>query len=277
MVSARDAVERGEVPNPCQQCLKEEKASGWSKRIASNQWYNDHGIDDDGKIEQIVVDVWLNNLCNLKCAICGPSCSTTWQQELGFPVRLKVNTSDNFIDYDSIRMMAFTGGEPLLSKYHTSMLDKVIHKSDTQLSYNTNGTILPSPELLQKWSEFKLVEVLFSIDDIGERFEFQRYPASWKQVVDNLHWFYENSPNNVMFKVNATVSILNEPYIKDLHSWFAENFPTNKYGDPVLISTQPVSNGSPLCKPSQHAIDYLNTLDIKRGTNWRSIFPKLDI
>ncbi len=36
--------------------------------------------------------------------------------------------------------------------------------------------------VLSLWEQFRLVQLDFSIDDTGQQFEYQRYPAKWDQI-----------------------------------------------------------------------------------------------
>ena len=67
------------------------------------------------------------------------------------------------------------------------------YAKNIDIHYNTNGTQLPPQDIFDLWAYFKHVEIAFSIDDIGEPFEYQRHPANWRQVSSNLVKFKEKS------------------------------------------------------------------------------------
>ena len=75
---------------------------------------------------------------------------------------------------------------PLLDKKHADFLTQIVSKSDNpenvRLFYNTNGTIIPKQEIFQSWSKLKEVEVIFSIDAIGEANEILRPPHKWDTI-----------------------------------------------------------------------------------------------
>ena len=63
--------------------------------------------------------------------------------------------------------LTFSGGEPLLDKTHSHMLQYFIDKQRSRyisIHYNTNATIF-APNLISLWSRFKEVELSFSIDN----------------------------------------------------------------------------------------------------------------
>ena len=60
------------------------------------------------------------------------------------------------------------------------------YSKDQMIHYNTNGTQYPEEEILELFPHFKHVHVAFSIDDVEEQFEYQRYPATWSEVNSNI-------------------------------------------------------------------------------------------
>jgi hypothetical protein len=91
------------------------------------------------------------------------------------------------------------------------------HAQHIRIKYNTNGTRLPTEQLLF-WSKFKAVELNISVDGIGKQFEYLRFPAKWDELNSNVR-FYQNLRNNVPnleLTIITTVSILNIGYIEEI-------------------------------------------------------------
>jgi hypothetical protein len=68
------------------------------------------------------------------------------------------------------------------------------------------------------------VEIAFSIDDLGDRFEYQRSNAIWSDVVYNIDRFRllrENYPN-IQLQCCSTVNVFNVRYIDQLASWLEQ-------------------------------------------------------
>ena len=231
----------------CQGCYNEEAGGLTSRRMASKKLYeefhNDVTIDINGPQG---LDYSVGNLCNLKCIICGPSSSTAWlpdYQKLN-PGKSIVNfqyQKFNQIEIDDTELLKniitihfHGGGDPLMSKNHIALLEKIKKiksLSDIRIIYNTNGTHCVEQKVLDLWKECKLVELYFSIDDIGERFNYQRTGADWKDVVRNLEWYKTHMPHNHMFNINCVWGYLNLYYLTDLVDWHHKNFSSNRYGD----------------------------------------------
>lgn len=255
------------TPTSCQNC---------SRKEGSNKWYHDHGYFDTS-VELIRLDYWTGNTCNLRCAICGPNYSSAWATELKItPAEFQNNITWKTLDLTKLKYIHFNGGEPLLSKEHVEFLEAIPNKDQVHINYNTNGTVLPTKRLLNLWGQFNLIQLDFSIDDIDERFNYQRYPANWDEIKKNLQWYVTNSPVNCMFAVNTTVSMLNQFNLTNLNQWLKNNFSYNRLGDPVEHRTQPAKGLFSLNNRDKQKIkNFLDECDYRRGTNWQSVFPEL--
>lgn len=260
----------------CTACYQAEDSGLESRRIGSKklyeQFHKDTNIELDGPQG---LDYSVGNLCNLKCVICGPENSTQWipdyqkiypeksvdqfrYQKLN-QIRLESTSA-----FGNIRNIHFHGGgEPLLSDAHVQLLEKIQEiqgLSQVRVFYNTNGTQRVSDRILKLWEQCKLIELYFSIDDIGSRFDYQRTGADWSQVVDNLKWYTDNMPHNHMFNINCVWGYLNLFYLDELVDWYQTNFSCNRYGDPTNLIFQKAMG--------EYSIDYVsqslyNTLESK--------------
>ena len=280
LVGLRQEINNGKFPLACSSCKNAEDLGMSSRRQGSNAWYKNHDLANT-IVELVRMDYWTGDTCNLACVICGPNNSSVWKQELGLPVDLKKAVSNQFwktLDLSKIRFIHFNGGEPLLSKEHVKFLHAIEHKDQVHITYNTNGTILPSEELLNLWKQFQLVQLDFSIDDVGPRFEYQRFPAKWDQITSNLQWYIDNAPHNCMFAVNTSVGVLNHSNLHLLTEWLQENFHTTRFTDPIeyrhqlTIGTFALKDAD---KRKSRIIATLDSIDQRRNTNWLVTFPEL--
>jgi hypothetical protein len=91
-----------------------------------------------------------------------------------------------------------------------------------EIHYNTNGTQYPE-HAIDIWRHFKTVEIAFSIDDLGARFEYQRTNAEWKTVLDNISKFrtLREIQSNIKLQCCSTVNVFNIRYIDQLAQWIA--------------------------------------------------------
>lgn len=210
--------------------------------------------DDTGHLDiekQAVVyyDLRFGNLCNLKCRMCGPSDSSAWYDDwvslMGKDsfkdthglVKLE-KSGDRFktADYDwhysesfwqqleskldRVQYIYMAGGEPLLIKKHYDFLEKCVARdvaSAIILEYNTNCTQLPE-KVLKLWAHFKGVRVGASIDGFGPVFEYQRFPAQWNQVYQNLQTL-NKQPESILSWMAFTVTAYNIFHMTDFMKW----------------------------------------------------------
>jgi hypothetical protein len=193
------------------------------------------------------LDLMFDISCNLACRICGPNLSTYWQHHLkqsNIPfnaVKPEHKQKElieilRTLDLSNLEMVVFCGGETLLGSSHWDVVEALIDmvpnaKNELTISFQTNGT----QGILDK--HFKIIEKLHllklnvSLDGVGDKFEYLRWPAQWNQVVDNLNKIKEQAPVNTMFLVEETVSIFNLLYLSELEDWIQKNYSTNRLGD----------------------------------------------
>ena len=239
----------GEKPQTCRKCWNEERAGRSSKRMHTldrlKHMLPDQEWTQDAK-PLMFLDLKLGNICNLKCRICGPWSSSQFAtEELNFMPREEQKSShayqmlragawprenDQFwsqIDTVllDIRYIEFTGGEPFMIAEHFAMLQGIVDRGiahQVEIHYNTNGTQWPKrgPDI---WRHFKTVEIAFSIDDIGERFEYQRTNADWAVVLDTITSFQylRDQMPNIQLQCCSTVNVFNVRYIDQLAWWIS--------------------------------------------------------
>jgi MoaA/NifB/PqqE/SkfB family radical SAM enzyme len=129
---------------------------------------------------------------------------------------------------DQIRYLEFTGGEPFMIAEHFDFLQTLVDRGvahNIEIHYNTNGTQYPERGI-ELWPHFKTVEIAISIDDLGERFEYQRSGARWAEVQDNIYKFrrLRRNSKNVQLQLCCTISIWNVVYFNEIAAW-ASLFP----------------------------------------------------
>ena len=214
-------------PDGCSACRFLEQNNLKSRRMGVNELYEKYQIQELDYIQS--VSLRYGTLCNLKCVICDDTRSSSWASEnLKFkkPVKEQYIYNKNKlpnvkevlkdIDISKVKTWDFHGGEPLLASYPWEILD--ISNPDAHFKFNTNGTVFP-----KNINDFagKNVEIIFSIDDIGDRFEYQRFPAKWKTVEENIKKF-----KNLGFKISVTptVSNINVWHFPYSIEWFLKTF-----------------------------------------------------
>lgn len=226
----------GEKPAACVRCWEDEAAGLKSKRQMDLMNY-DSKIFPDNEIKFLGLP--LGNLCNLKCRICTPKSSSSLIKEYQdlFGERIKhYNWYKDKKIWQEVTDLAkgcveleISGGEPFLYENveHTSLIEHILESnnaSNIKLHYTTNGTIRPTDFLFDAWDKFKLVEIQVSVDDFGKRFEYNRFPASWDTVKENLLNYNSKSKakTNMKFSISTTVSAFTIYYLDEFFTTIAK-------------------------------------------------------
>lgn len=223
------------------------------------------------------MEIKLNNLCNLKCRMCHPMDSTSWndwyqvedfyKKEGNFlPAKIeKLNLKkkpflDSFVDTDNwwssfekllpyFRRVEFAGGEPLMDPTHYKILDMLKpYGNNIEIKYATNGTTLGikgGRSVHEYWPHFRSVAVNISIDGIGNVYEYIRGNGNWEDVVQNIKEIQKIS--NVSRVVGAVaVQVSNILILDKMVELFLNDlgivFYTNMVNYPTVLSIQTLPN-----------------------------------
>ena len=238
----------GKQPQTCRRCWQEERAGRTSKRMHTLDRLKHMGISDNWTADAkplMFLDLKLGNICNLKCRICGSWSSSTFaSEELNFIVDREDkkksfhyqmlrdgawprNSEQFWHELDSamaqVRYIEFTGGEPFMIREHLDLLRRLVDRGyahQIEIHYNTNGTQYPE-EAEDIWRHFRHVEIAFSVDDVGERFEYQRSNAGWSEVNHNIELFRQmrSRNSNITLQVCCTINAFNVLYLSDVAQW----------------------------------------------------------
>lgn len=251
MQNLRRQFRAGEKPETCADCWREEAVGRNSKRINSQirlkELYPLVDWANDTPDQLWFVDLKLGNICNLKCRICGSWSSSKWAEEemnylppgankkehiayqwlkKGAWPRKTTTFWDNLRTLlPEIKYFEFTGGEPWLIQEHFDLLKYAVdqgYAKNIDIHYNTNGTQWPedAPEL---WKHFNRVDIAFSIDNVGDRFEYERYGAKWEtanEIIDKTHQL-RKTQRNITTQLCFTINIQNVYYLDELLHWAA--------------------------------------------------------
>src|SRR6056300_1158448 len=274
----------GTQPRGCHRCWMEELSGKESKRVRDNKKYKQH-INDDVIVNQDnqpkYLDLKLGNICNLKCRICSPQYSSRWISEkkkydlidgihqeyerLDWPEKSKLFWDNIESILPHIEHLDFTGGEPFMIKEHFDLLERIKEKKlahRISIHYNTNGTQLPMNALKNIWPHFKSVDIHFSIDGLKKHFEYQRHPAKWDAVTENLYIFKEHESkhyNITCLPYTQKIEIKNKLEKSDID-----------YSQVINFMMQPA-------KPKHYnrLLKEIKRTDIVRHEKFESVFPEM--
>jgi MoaA/NifB/PqqE/SkfB family radical SAM enzyme len=188
--------------------------------------------------------LWLGNLCNLKCRMCSPAFSSRvasdpvqskWLGELSLaetPSRIpqhvywaqseQVVFEEVFSHPELLRLVHFSGGEPLLHRSFLAIVQKLVDGGDAShigVYINTNGTVYSS-RLSSLLKEFSSVELAVSLDGVGKLQEYIRPPSKWDTVCRNVFAFHNDG---IPVSVRPTVQAYNVFDLLELARWCETN------------------------------------------------------
>jgi pyruvate-formate lyase-activating enzyme len=261
MKDVRLTMLEGKIPASCSKCIAEESKGVASKRIwETGSWIED-GIDveelikqteEDGTVPEklVYLDLRLGHTCNLKCVMCSPHDSSQWvgdhkkvyplfqAKELKEQMQWDRKDFNNFwhenpdfwkemyAQIPNLKQVYFAGGEPLMIREHKWFLEEIIRQGYADkilIRYNTNGLLIDN-EIIELWKKFKKVKVGFSIDAVGDRNYYIRYPSDWATIERNLHTL-DNTPDNIQVSIATAIQILNIKHLADFAKWkITQNF-----------------------------------------------------
>lgn len=252
-IEVRDALEKGQRHLDCKWCWEEEDSGRKSKRLRDNEKYLGH-IAAGGKEFTGLAKFELNlgNTCNLKCRTCAPYSSSQWVKEQfdlyesknykgnfkAFSDRMKAyhmtydDDSSFWLDLvdnlDTIRQFDFYGGEPFMSNKMWRILEICIERDlakNIELHYATNATHWPE-EKIKMFKHFKHVNLSFSIDGVGEQFEYMRHPAKWHEAVENMNKakMLQQEHHDIHISWCITISLLNIYNVPEILEEHKKNF-----------------------------------------------------
>lgn len=228
MKKLRQNMIAGKRSSFCTTCYKEESVGAPSYRQLINNRYGHHykHVDEtkeDGTFDRFNIVYWdfrLSNVCNFKCRMCGPGCSSAWEQEMRKEFEIKDPYPKIDMDmvrdnieplYDIVEECYFAGGEPMIMDHHYEILQELIRRGRTnvRIRYNTNFSTLTYKgiNVLDLWEKFDDVRVMVSIDGIGERGELVRSGFNWQRFLDNCTKFRDRFPDNKL-TINYVVQAL---------------------------------------------------------------------
>ena len=226
--------QQGTWPVGCERCRIEESNGIESKRqLDYTRWqehYESYNLNDN---KFITTSIAFGNTCNLKCITCSPHSSSRWQKEYHdlydknvehFKFYKKNFVQDFIAQAPNIVHLDIPGGEPFLSGVdeQQSLLSHYISTGQAKnitLHYTTNAQIFPDKDWWQLWAHFKEVDIQLSIDGIGARYEYIRYPAEWSLLVENVSNYLKIKQSNIKLSVSHTVSAYNIYYLDEFFSW----------------------------------------------------------
>ena len=207
----------GSYNEVCISCKRQEEVSGNSGRKMFNS-----KVTDTKSIQ--FLDFRNSNQCNQKCRYCNPHFSNQIAKELNYKnslVSFPVSDYYENLLVDSVQMIYFAGGEPLIMRDHYEILERLIKKgysSNISLMYSTNLSVLhyKDIDIISLWQKFKNVNLMVSLDAVGPAVEYIRSGSNWDTIDANLSTLIDSKISQMNITITPVLSVLNVWFLPEL-------------------------------------------------------------
>ena len=231
----------------CTQCYQFEAAGKKSRREDSIERY---GRPTEVTLKQM--DIGFDNVCNLKCRGCQSAASHLWYNdeikmygETISPTKYWSYLASS--DVDKLERIHVAGGEPLLSKNFNTFANELLNsknKTILELSYDTNGTVLPKENILELVKNVGVLRVGVSIDGLYGLQDYFRSGSEFNDVIEKLN-FYKSLKNDrtgqTILNIQITVNIYNVNTLPDMYDYFEKHHPEFTINHRVLYWPEQLS------------------------------------
>ena len=248
----------GEKIRDCERCYRQEEQGAESLR--STQGMNKFIMDTlpDGTYQKSAnsMQIQLGNICNLKCKMCSQMYShmhgmetkeigeqdpkwlhwvkeqganvNNWTNELGikqewyknkeFKLKMFEHISKNIMQLNVI------GGEPTLIPEFYELFEYcdqqgTLGSKNVTIVTNLTNT---NPRLTKWLPKLKEWTIWASVDGVGERTEYIRYPSNWNKILESLEFYRKLLGDNGKITLSPAIQLLNIDQLDDIAKWWLD-------------------------------------------------------
>lgn len=223
---------KGIWPSECIRCKQTEQVSSTSIRLNAVEFDQKQTRQD-----YLTVGGVLDNVCNSACQTCNENLSTKIGS-LQSRDYVRVDNSDRFwsLPLDRVVHLDINGGEPSASKNYRRIL-KNIPDNVASVRINTNCSVVMTEveELSKRGIQ---VTVTVSLDGIGQKHNYIRWPIAWEEFEHNLLTYQRM---NIDLNTWTTVSALNIGDLKNIFSYVQQHNLKNSWAlleNPSVLSVK---------------------------------------
>jgi organic radical activating enzyme len=246
----------GKRPTECDYCWRIEDSGEYSDRVQKSltDWATiDHdniiAMTGDENVNPRYMEVSFSNVCNFKCAYCGPPFSSKWAEEVRSegPYKLHMTHYNGIKEHEvqiptrehnpyieafwewfpdavkDMKVFRITGGEPLLSKDTWRVIDYLIENPQPELRFSINTNSCPPDDLWEKFvgklkqleevQAVKEVVVFTSAEAVGKQLAYSRHGLDWNVLTKNVRLLLDNT-YSVRLSFMSAVNLYSVPTFK---------------------------------------------------------------
>ncbi len=252
-MKARKQMLAGQRPHECEYCWKVERKDQFSDRAHKSaepvysEFFEEVLASQLGpSIQPSFLELSFDNLCQFRCMYCSPAYSSQWEKEVNefgdyptlgnwvnkaynksrqiLPKQEKIKNIEAFWQWwpelrQHLKYLRVTGGEPLLSKETTRLIDDLIANPQPHLRFAINSNLGFSGERIEHFLEnlnrlqevTEEVLVFTSIDSIGEQAEYIRFGLDEMVFYYNVEKILKKAKKPLTMCFMVTVNALSVP------------------------------------------------------------------
>lgn len=239
MEALRNRMLEGKPSSGCQLCYQTEDDGLLTTRTWLNRMFDRPSVPT---LEYVEVN--FGNLCNLRCRMCGSNQSSRWQADelrLGMtPEPLLRRTFDSMnIPLNGIRMVRFSGGEPLLEQDQMVAMLMAIKEAQgglakVRLAMVSNGTVDIGSELMDLMMSCQHVLIQTSLDALGELNDYQRTGSRFDDIAARAVAYDRMSGASFRHDIACSLGLFNVSGFVDFADWVSDTLPNTQ------IDLQPI-------------------------------------
>lgn len=309
-IKQRETMLRGEWPQAgCQHCENIERTGvGQSDRQFFLQVPNLSPVELEQNptatvVNPTILEVYIDNTCNLSCVYCIPSLSSRIDHELKKYGRFEKNglvlesTYKKETNFDKIQekfwqwmqdnahtleRLHLLGGEPFYQKQFDTFLDFFDNNPCPKLEFNIVTNLMISQDKLTNYidiikkliinKKIKRLEITASIDCWGPQQEFVRYGLNLKQWRENFEYLI--SERWITLNINNTISVLTIKTLPELLELMAAWTKNRKIEHYFQTTIYPSYMHPMILGAEEFVEDFKNILNLMEIDTWRGDHAK---
>ena len=258
MKEIRRKIIAGEKIRDCERCYRQEEQGVTSLRSTTgmNKYLRDTLPDGTYQKNAYDMQIQMGNICNLKCKMCSQMYShmngmeirdigqedpewlhwvkeqganvNNWTNELGIKQEWYKNITikQKMFEHISknIKQLNVIGGEPTLIPEFYELFEYCDQQGtlkDKNVTIVTNLTNT-NPRLTKWLPKLKQWTIWASVDGVGERTEYIRYPSNWNKILESLEFYRNHLGKNGNITLSPAVQLLNIDQLDDIIKWWLD-------------------------------------------------------
>jgi len=250
----RNQMLNGQRPKECDYCWRIEETEKYSDRVLMSKkkdslpFYNE--IVSSDTYDPTMLEISFSNVCNFKCAYCGPSYSSKWVEEIRSngpyltsnpyreisDVQIPDRDDNPYIEafwnylptmYNKLQTLRITGGEPMLSKHTDKLLEYILNNPNKKLTLVINSNLGAPKNIIVKFVEklkllqknVKRIEIATSGEAYGEKLEYIRDGLDYNVWYANCKYILASLPDarlNLMCAYNLFSITSYNDFLRDI-------------------------------------------------------------